>query len=134
MWGFLQKIDIPNVYKEGENDHELWCPYKPYENSFISSLFTLVKSIEEKIQLSDNHVDTIRDWTLEQLQEPFQGNLVNMFSYTYKMIRPSVFGPSVSSMSNLMYYITFDVLIKILEGLWTSNPDNLEFDFTYLTY
>ena len=34
-------------------------------NSLMSSLSLLVKSVEEEIQLFDNHVDMTRGWTLE---------------------------------------------------------------------
>ena len=49
---------IPNVYKHGENDHNSRYPSKPYENSLFSSLSRLVKSFEEEIQPSRDHVDT----------------------------------------------------------------------------
>ena len=54
------KIYVPNVYKQGENDHNSRCPCKPCKNSLLSSLSLLVKSFEEEIQLSEDCVDTAR--------------------------------------------------------------------------
>ena len=45
----FMKNPLPNIYKEGENDHNSRYPYKPCENSLIFSLSFLVKSFEEEI-------------------------------------------------------------------------------------
>ena len=58
--GFIKKISISNVYKQGENDHNSRCPCKCCRNSFISSLSLSEKSFKEEIQPFDNHVDTAR--------------------------------------------------------------------------
>ena len=36
------------------------CPCKLCENSLLSSLYLMVKSFEEEIQLSEDRVDTVR--------------------------------------------------------------------------
>ena len=40
-------------------------PCKFYENSLLSYISLLVKSIEEDIQAFDDHVDISRGWTFE---------------------------------------------------------------------
>ena len=39
------------------------------KNFLLSSLSLLVKSIDEEIQLSSNHVDTVRGWIRETLKD-----------------------------------------------------------------
>ena len=48
------------LYKLEKNDHNLRSPFKLCENCLLSSLSLLVKSFEEEIQLSNNHVDITR--------------------------------------------------------------------------
>ena len=55
--GFYEQKLMPNVYKEGENDHNSKCSHKHCENSIISSLSLLVMSFEEEIQSSKDLVD-----------------------------------------------------------------------------
>ena len=59
--GFYEQKLIPNVYKEGENDHNSRFSYEHCDNSLLSSLSLLVKSFEEEIQPSKDLVDIIRD-------------------------------------------------------------------------
>ena len=75
------------------------------------------------IQLSNDRVDTTTSGTLEEFEELLSVNFASMFSYTYYMIESSVLGASVFQLSNSLYSATFDVLIKILDGLLILDPN-----------
>ena len=51
--GFMKKLTYQISINRGRTT-------KIYENSLLYSLFLLVKSFEEEIQLSVNHMDTVR--------------------------------------------------------------------------
>ena len=57
---FIKKIIYQMSINKGENNQNSRCPYKYCENSILSSLSLLVKSLEEEIQLSGERVDTSR--------------------------------------------------------------------------
>ena len=66
--GLFENFTYPISIIKGELSHLIFPMQNFWETlSFFISL--LVSSIEEEIQSYDDHVDIVRAWTLEQLQE-----------------------------------------------------------------
>ena len=77
------KISYTYVHKSIGEWPQLKVPMQDFKNSLLSYLSRLMKSIEEEIQLSNDYRDTTRGWTLEQLQDLLQVNVVSIFFHTY---------------------------------------------------
>ena len=57
--------DFYENFTYGRNNRNTTCPCMLYENSLIYSLSLLMRSSEEEIQSSTDHVDTTKGWTLK---------------------------------------------------------------------
>ena len=81
QWG-LVAIDIPKVYKYGENDPKKGTHASLEENSPLSSHLLIVTSVLKVIQSFSDRVDTVGGQTLERLQELFLDNPYKYEFYT----------------------------------------------------
>ena len=70
--GFYKKILYPMSINKERIDTTQGFHANFVDKTLLSYVFLLEKSIEEEIKLSNNHVDTVGGWTLEQLQELLQ--------------------------------------------------------------
>ena len=76
-------IDIPKVYKYGENDPNNGTHASLEENSPLSSRVLIVTSVLKVIQSFTDRVDSVGGQTLERLEELF---LDNPYKYEFYSI------------------------------------------------